>query len=93
MNNIIQALTVVSMLYRIFPVSLHSIAVLSRAVLSLSDKAIKTCTKYMQTSEKNKNCLPAFVAFSTVTPFNSFQRHPVDNLFGFRFLSESEIKC
>ena len=91
MNNIIQALTVVSMLYRLFQVSLHSVAVLSRALLS--DKAIKTCTKYMQTSEKNKNCLPAFVAFSTVTPFNSFQWHPVDNLFGFRFLSESEIKC
>ena len=91
MNNIIQALTVLSMLYRLFQVSLHSIAVLSRALLS--DKAIKTCTKYMQRSEKNKNCLPSFVAFSTVTPFNSFQRHPVDNLFGFSFLSQSEIKC
>ena len=42
--------------------------------------------------EKNKNRLPGFVAFSTAAPFNSFW-HPVDNLFGFSFPSQSEIKC
>ena len=42
--------------------------------------------------EKNKNRLPGFVAFSTAAPFNSFW-HSVDNLFGFSFPSQSEIKC
>ena len=42
--------------------------------------------------EKNKNRLPGFVAFSTAAPFNSFW-HPVNNLFGFSFPSQSEIKC
>ena len=42
--------------------------------------------------EKNKNRLPGFVAFSTAAPFSSFW-HPVDNLFGFSFPSQSEIKC
>ena len=42
--------------------------------------------------EKNKNRLPGFVAFSTAAPFNSFW-HPVDNLFGFSFPNQSEIKC
>ena len=59
------------MLYRLFLVSLHSMVVLSRALMS--GNAIKMCTKCMRTSEKNKNHLPGFVAFSTVTPFNSFQ--------------------
>ena len=42
--------------------------------------------------KKNKNRLPGFMAFSTAAPFNSFW-HPVDNLFGFSFPSQSEIKC
>ena len=41
--------------------------------------------------EKKKNRLPGFVAFSTAVPFNSFW-NPVDNLFGFSFPSQSEIK-
>ena len=74
--------------------SLRSMAVLSSRAHERPSREIRERENENErrSREKNKNRLPGFVAFSTAAPFNSFW-HPVDNLFGFSFPSQSEIKC